>query len=125
KLPAFFGRLYTLLVVLIGWVLFRFRQLPLCGVVAAGLFGGNGNPPVSFETGTMWLNYCFFLPLALLAVTPAVPAMRHWLEQCADRSRFGEAVLATVQIAAPVVLLLLSTMALVGNSYNPFLYFQF
>ncbi len=125
KLPAVFGRIYTLAVVLFGWVLFRFRQLPLCGVVVAGLFGGNGNPPVSFETGTMWLNYCFFLPLALLAVTPAVPAMRRWLEQCADRSRFGEAVLATVQIAAPVVLLLLSTMALVGNSYNPFLYFQF
>ena len=30
-----------------------------------------------------------------------------------------------VRIVLPLLLLLLSTMALVGNSYNPFLYFQF
>ena len=30
-----------------------------------------------------------------------------------------------IEVAGPVVLLLLATMALVGNSYNPFLYFQF
>lgn len=125
KLPVFFGRLYTLLVVLIGWVLFRFRQLPLCGVVAAGLFGANGNPWAGFETGTLWLNYLFFLPIALLAVTPAVSAIHRVLEKRAIASPAATAVLATVQIVAPPLLLLLSTAALVGNSYNPFLYFQF
>ena len=30
-----------------------------------------------------------------------------------------------IRIGAPVLLLLLSTIVLVGNSYNPFLYFQF
>lgn len=32
---------------------------------------------------------------------------------------------SVVQVAMPLVLLLISTMSLVGNSYNPFLYFQF
>ena len=32
---------------------------------------------------------------------------------------------SAIDIVAPVVLLVLSTMALAGNSYNPFLYFQF
>jgi hypothetical protein len=30
-----------------------------------------------------------------------------------------------IQVASPMVLMLLSTAALVGDSYNPFLYFRF
>jgi hypothetical protein len=31
----------------------------------------------------------------------------------------------TVAVAAPIALLILSALALVGDSYNPFLYFRF
>ena len=30
-----------------------------------------------------------------------------------------------ISIAIPVIILILSTLSLVGDSYNPFLYFQF
>ena len=37
----------------------------------------------------------------------------------------ARAVTNTVAVAAPIALLILSALALVGDSYNPFLYFRF
>ena len=126
RLPAAVGRIFTLAAVLFGWVLFRFRQLPLCLAVLRGMFGLNGNPFTNFETGSLWLNYLFFLPVALLACTPLLHNFHRALEQRARLSGGGyTALLCVTETLAPPVLLLLSTTALVGNSYNPFLYFQF
>ena len=124
-LPKFVGRCYLLIVVFFGWILFRFEQLGLIGVVVKGLFGLNGNAFTDFETNNLWLNHLFFLLVALIACTPLVHWLRQKLTAGAERNR-GVAVLYGVwDVAAPVALLLLSTMALVGNSYNPFLYFRF
>ena len=125
RLPAAFARVYALIVVLFGWVLFRFRSLSLVGLTLRGLFGGNGAPFTNFEAGTVWLNYLFFLPVAILAVTPLIHFLHERLEAAAPANRHARTVLNTVQVAAPAVLLILSTFALVGDSYNPFLYFQF
>ena len=61
KLPKFVGHVYLLVVVFFGWILFRFEQLGLIGVVLKGLFGLNGNGLTSFEAHNLWLNYLFFL----------------------------------------------------------------
>ena len=37
----------------------------------------------------------------------------------------ARAVIHAVDLVTPVLLLILSTAALVGDSYNPFLYFRF
>ena len=122
SLPAFLSRLYTLAVVYFGWVLFRFEQPAYFGAVFSGLFGGNGNPLTDFETATTVLNYVFFLAFAVLAASPLAKKLGQALQN-------GPAGLAALynaaQVAVPPLCLLLSTAALVGNSYNPFLYFQF
>ena len=68
------------------------------------------------------------LPILLIsavACTPIVPYVGKRLYRAGASSGFAWAVYRTVIVAAPVVLLLLSTMALVGDSYNPFLYWKF
>ena len=120
------GHIGTLFAVLFSWVLFRFRELPLCLAVLRGMFGLNGNPFSSFETGSLWLNYLFFLPVAILACTPLLHNLHTALARRARTDGGGvTALLAVTETLAPPALLLLSTAALVGNSYNPFLYFQF
>ena len=89
------------------------------------MFGLNGNPFSSFETGSLWLNYLFFLPVAILACTPLLHNLHAALARHARTSGGMTALLAVTETLAPPALLLLSTAALVGNSYNPFLYFQF
>lgn len=121
RIPRVFSHIYLLLVVFFGWVLFRFRQAKLLFTVLAGMFCGNGNPLVTFESRTVFLNYVIFLIVAVIAVTPLMKKLGEFL---LDDMR-TEKIYRIVQVAVPPILLLLSTAALVGNSYNPFLYFQF
>ncbi len=125
RLPSVVSWLYSIAVVFFGWILFRFRDLSLVWLTLCGLFGQNGNPLTSFEANTVWLNYAFFLPVAVLAVTPLVHTINMALKHHASESGGARAMLGITHIFAPVLLLLLSAFALVGNSYNPFLYFQF
>lgn len=122
KIPAVFSHLYLLVIVYFGWVLFRFKQPEYLFTVIAGMFGKNGNPLASFESNTIFLNYVFFLMVAVVAVTPAMKALGEKLDSGVG---IAAKTYSAAQIFIPPLFLLLSTAALVGNSYNPFLYFQF
>ncbi len=110
--------LYLLLVVLCGWILFRFRDIRLGSAVLLGLFGLNGNAASDFISLTVLENSVFLLLAAVLACTPLVRKLSDSLS-CFPVWRGCRKTLV------PILLLLLSTCALVGESYNPFLYFQF
>lgn len=125
KMPKLFSHAYLLVVVYFSWILFRFRRLPLVWVVVKGLFGANGNPFTSFEANTMWQNYIFFLIIAILAVTPLLKSLGHVLTSKRFRGKPLAKIYPYLQVPAVVAIILLATFALVGNSYNPFLYFQF
>ena len=99
--------------------------MALIGVVLKGMFCQNGNPWTTFEANTTLLNYIFFLAIAVIAVTPVVHNIGRAISVASGRSAAWFRVNSVVQVAMPLVLLLISTMSLVGNSYNPFLYFQF
>ena len=125
RLPGFVSHIYLLIVVYFGWILFRFKNMALIGVVLKGMFCQNGNPWTTFEANTTLLNYIFFLAIAVIAVTPLVHNIGRAISVASGRSAAWFRVNSVVQVAMPLVLLLISTMSLVGNSYNPFLYFQF
>ena len=125
SLPYVVGRLYTMVVVFFGWILFRFTRMEYIGAVFKGLFGLNQNGFINYEAAAVWKNNLVFLLVALLAVTPLVHNLRKWIE---TKSKTSQPILhakAILFAVLPIVLILLSVMSLVGNSYNPFLYFQF
>ncbi len=125
KLPSIFGRVYLLVVVFFGWILFRFSQMPLIWTVVKGLFCANGNAFLDFEANTLWLNYLFFVIVAIIACTPLVKSINSFFSRRSDSSPAIAVLHGTVSALIPIALLLLSTMALAGNSYNPFIYFRF
>ena len=124
KQPQIFSRLYLLLVVFFGWILFRFSDFACIPVVLKGMFGANGNVLIDFETKTLLLGNAVFLVVALVSVTPVVPALKRLLSRPTKTSFVGRFYTVS-QAVLPAVLLFLSVMSLVGDSYNPFLYFQF
>lgn len=123
KLPAFFGHLYTLLVVFFGWILFYFQDFTQALTVVKGLFCLNGNRFTSFEASNQFLNYCFFLLAAVLACTPLVRGLYHKL--CASTNKGAIAFSSVLECVLPIAGFLLSVSLLVGDSYDPFLYLQF
>ena len=112
------GTIYTLTVVMIGWVLFRgnglsgairmlsvmFRWVPDT-VVSAGMF--------------VDLRYLVMVVIAAAFCGP-VQSVFKLKDRILDSSRTG--LLETLILAA---LMFLSVSSLVGNTYNPFIYFQF
>ena len=120
------SNLYLLFVVLLGWVIFRFTDTRLGLAVAKSLFGLNGNALTSFASETLLKNNIFLLLVCFVASTP-LPRM---LKEKAERLYYEHESITVVWNVVfysiiPVILLLLSTASLVGDSYNPFIYFQF
>ena len=129
-LPRPFRHLYALLVVMLGWVLFRadtFVQSMVFFRAMAGLGAPLAAQPMSrYLTRLMW----WALGVGIVFSTPAWP----WLKQQGTKlvrniPESLQAPLRTVGLVAEAVLLiallLLSAVWLAGNTYNPFIYYRF
>ena len=124
-LPSVFGHIYALVVVYFGWVLFKFTDFSVLSTALSGMFGGTDVPFSNFEVMTLIQTNLPILILSAVACTPVVPRVGAWLYRRSEHSAAAWSFYRLVVIAAPVVLLLLATMSLVGDSYNPFLYWKF
>lgn len=124
KIPIL-SNLYLLVVVLLGWVIFRFTDLRLGLTLIASLFGANGNALTSFTAETILMNHAWLLIVCIIASTPLPKLLHQRVETFVRAHGAGTMWNILFYSILPVMLLLLSTAGLVGNSYNPFIYFQF
>ena len=125
RFPHWLNRVYVLGIVGFGWLLFRCEDLKVLKAAVRGLFCMNGNPLSSYETRTLLFSNLFFLIAACVACTPWLMNQGEKLARWAERKKGAMRLQQIIQVASPMVLMLLSTAALVGDSYNPFLYFRF
>ncbi len=117
KLPAALRHGYTMLVVILGFVLFNAQDLAQAGQDLASLFGFGGIPAVSGDT----LYYLrSFAPLFLMGFVGMTPLVRD-LGSRISETKAG----AVLEPLLLIALLLVSTAYLVDGSFSPFLYFRF
>ena len=119
KIPVVF------LLVLFSWILFKFTDFSMLGIALKGLFGLNGNGLTGVDVGLAFKNNLFFLIFSAVAATPLGMTLRTMLKNLSRRNQVWFWVNGVWEALHPVLLLILSAMALAGDSYNPFLYFQF
>ena len=124
RLPVI-NHVYTLIVVFFGWVIFKFESLPQLGSVLVGLFAADGRKQWDLTASYGFQNNMFLLAFCVIAVTPLGKKLRDFVYAHVEEGSAGAAVMNVLDAVLPVILLFLSMFALVGNSYNPFLYFQF
>ena len=117
KHPAI-GRVYTLLFVLLGFVLFDAPSLSAAASRIAGLFGGAG---AGVESLYYLRSYAVVLLLAVLGATPLPKRLLARLRQ----NRVCGVLLDVLEPIVLVALLALCTAYLIDGSFNPFLYFRF
>ena len=117
KLPNALRHGYTLLAVVLSFVLFNGENMAQVAGDFAGLFGFGGLPGVTAET----LYYLrSSVVLFIVGILGATPVVKHLAAKVAN-TKAG-------QILEPVVLmalLLICTAYLVDGSFSPFLYFRF
>jgi len=117
KLPTVLRRGYTLLVVVLGFVLFNAENIAQAGSDLAGMFGFGGVPFVTAETLYYLRSYAVLFLVGFIGATPLV-------RDTANRLYKHKAVV----ILEPIVLILLLLICsgyLVDGSFSPFLYFRF
>ena len=123
--PIFYGRwkalkhVYTMVLVIFGWLIFTAPTLADLGVNASALFGGQGNGFADPATGYYFLSNLVLLLICAVASTPYPHRFLKKLYQTG--SLFGKVVPTVYYLA----IFLLSFGYLVNATYNPFLYFKF
>lgn len=124
KVPVL-RNVYTLFVILIGWVFFYFDDMGRLGKMFSILFGASGNP-ASSPTDTLLLsNHLVFVIVALVACLPVKKLIEGIFKKIREKSAVGETAEVVVTLLFNAALMFICTAALVGASYNPFLYFRF
>ena len=116
KIPRVFSHIYTLLLVLISWVIFAFDNLTSGLHYLKAMFGGYGNVFVNNNFLYQISNHWVILLILIIGAT-SIPV---WLVKKWKLERF-----TILKLIFIVVIFLLSVAYLVDASYNPFLYFRF
>ncbi len=119
------SHIYLVIIVYFGWILFKFENMKDIVTVLGGMFGLNGNTFTNFETTTILSSNMFVLIFCIVVSTPAIRKIGGLMRYTYMDIKAVSWIYNIGRIAIPLLLLLLSTAALVGDSYNPFLYFQF
>jgi len=117
KLPDVLKRVYVLLVVVLGFVLFNATSLSQALGDIGGMFGFGGVPLVSAPALYYLRSYAVVFIVAIIGCTPIIRDSANRLE----KTTVGK-VLEPVMM---ILLLLVCTAYLVDGSFNPFLYFRF
>ena len=115
KLPAFVGHIYTIFLVIIGWTIFAQTDLSMLLSYLGKMFG----------VGTHFIdgNFIYYVSCnAVLFILLIICSMNH--HKLLEKISFLKNHYWW-RIPVMLVLLLVSFAFLVGDSYNPFLYFRF
>ena len=117
----FFGHVYVMLIVIIGFVIFKETDLVQLGEQLSGMLGFGG---LAFTNQETWYYLRSYGVLFLIGVIGCIPVGK-WLVGKVEQWEMGKKGLAIAEPFVWIVLLLISTAYLVDGSYHPFLYFRF
>lgn len=111
KAPNFIKHIYTMLLVIIGWVIFAFKVTDIVPFLKAMFNFKNFTSP---EALFYLKEYGFYL---VLGTVLSLGACKKLISKTRKTTY--------LEIAFLFILLILVTMSLISESYNPFLYFRF
>jgi alginate O-acetyltransferase complex protein AlgI len=126
KIPAAVRHIVMIFVILFGWTLFYFTDFSQLRAALGVMFGG-GAGFLDAKTKIQLTNNLLLLIVGVLGSTalPRTVGLRFTALCTAKNQRVWNIAFLAVVFAFDLGLLLLSTVSLVGSSFNPFLYFRF
>ena len=119
------SNVYLLLIVYFGWVLFKFEDTKTMFAVLKGMFALNSNGFINLETKVLLAKYGLFMIFAIFATLPFTKFITTKLKELSKNNSVAMAIWSAGTVVSPAVLIFISFINIVGNSFNPFLYFQF
>ncbi len=121
KIPVPVKHIYTKLVLIIGFGIFRFEKTDELFAFLRGLVGANGAPFWEETVLHSLANNCFLLAAALLFSFPVI----RFIKEKAENSPIGVIAYGGARLVFSVLILLIVSIMLVNSTANPFLYANF
>ena len=119
KLPNFIKHIYTILLVMISWVIFYFEDMSKVGNYLKTMFGMSGITFINNQAIYYLLSYGIIFLIAAYFSTPNFKKVIEYTEN-------AEKSLVKIGATFSYVLIFAACIAyLVNSTYNPFLYFRF
>lgn len=112
------NHIYTMLMVMIGWVMFRSDDIFQAIAIIKGLFDFS-NPSYGYLS-VLSMKVIICMIAGILLCGPMQKKLGSWREE-----NKHELWMSRSDFAIQMLLLFLSVLSLVGGTYNPFIYFQF
>lgn len=119
-LPKPVNWLITMVLVMVSWMIFYYPTLGQAFSHIGAMFGAGGVAFVDAAALQTIKTYSFFPVVAFIASLPVGKFAQNLLGRC-----FSAATVNRLKLVFLSACLVLSVLFLVGQSYNPFIYFQF
>lgn len=121
KKHKIFSHIYTLILVIISFVIFNANSLTEVIHFMKNMFGLNNLPFINNETIYYLKSYLIIIIISIIASTPLFKNICIKLNEKEKMSK----VIDILEIVFIFIILLLVTAFLIDSSFNPFLYFRF
>lgn len=117
KKNYWWGHIYTMVFVIIGWVIFKSVDLQSAYVYVKAMFGFGAKGIIDKSVWAYISQYWIFYVFALIGCAPVAP----WIDKKLNKNKVWNVVYAAVVM----VVLVVSASYIINNAYNPFIYFNF
>lgn len=120
KLPALARWAINLILIVVSFVIFYYTDMGLVSRHISAMLGVGSTGFLDAQSRLVIRTYSFFPILAFVCAMPIAPMLNRL-----GRGLLGARVFEIVKSVALSACIVLAVLFLVGQSYNPFIYFQF
>ena len=121
KLPGAAQHIAALFLIIVGWTVFYYTDMGCLGKHLGAMFGIGAAGLSDPVTMAVIRKYTVLPLIAAIASLPILPRLKAWL----GKHEKLEGAADIVSLVCLTALMLLSMIFIVGQSYNPFIYFRF
>ncbi len=116
------GHMYTLILVIISWVIFRANNINDAVVYIKNMFGVGNN--IIFDEYTVWYikESLMLLIIGIISAMPVSRVVHNYYDRCEIKIKI---VYRAISIFMLAIIFFVAVSYLVKGTYNPFIYFNF
>lgn len=120
RMFCIFYRILTLILVNLGWVIFRAPNLFVAVNYIKKMFGVGVNAMVDSQAVFILNNNIFYIACGIICSVPVLSFIKRKI-----KSNIGQNIFETVRMCAVLLLLFICISSVLTTVYNPFLYLDF
>jgi alginate O-acetyltransferase complex protein AlgI len=118
KTPIFFQHLYSIILIMVGWIFFRLTNFQNWGPFFKALFGGNG---WTGQSSLRTLNILFYIPVMVIAAILCLPILPKLESKINVKANYQRVLMDLGYL----VLFVIVICYLLSNGFTTFIYAQF